>query len=232
MEDLAAIRPLPQAELQPPFSAGGGSGRRSPGDSLRVAKGTDRPALHGRVLTAPVAKGASKAKRVEGFGYDGANESMSDAADPPQIPRVSAHNRKRSSTGPRPSLPSAFYSFPNNMGGPSSRNGKQAAGPDLAMSVSRGYPGNSSGPSTTTRRQAETVTVEPEAVRNDFFDAVGTVRMEAFVDKRSDAGPGHTQRRNSFRTRQGRKKDMSYWGIQGEGSNASTWRVEDPFRGV
>ncbi|KAI4256098.1 MAG: hypothetical protein L6R42_006410 [Xanthoria sp. 1 TBL-2021] len=232
IEDLAAIPPLPRAELQPPFSAGGGSGRRSPGDSLRVGKGTDRPALHGRGLTAPVAKGASKAKRVEGFGHDGANESMSDAAEPPQIPRVSAHNRKRSNTGPRPSLQSAFYSFPSNTGGASSGNVKQAAGADLAMSGSRGYAGNSSGPSTTTRRQAETVTVEREAVRNDFFDAVGTVRMEAFVDKRSDGGPGQTRRRNSFRTRQGRKKDMSYWGIQGEGSNASTWRVEDPFRGL
>ncbi|KAL8852618.1 MAG: hypothetical protein Q9221_002498 [Calogaya cf. arnoldii] len=246
LEDLAAIPPLPSAEIQPPFSAGGGGGRRSPRDSLRVGKGKERPGLHGRILTAPVAKGGSNKQAGEGLGYDGANESMSDAAEAPQIPRVSAHGRKRSSTGPRPSLQSAFPSFPSNIGGPSSRNGKQAIGQDIALSVSRGHAGNRSGPTTmtTARQKAEPVTVEPEAVRNDFFDAVGTVRMEAFVDKpaaiAADAGQGGTLAQTGFRTRQGRKKDMSYWGIQGEGSNSnatasavggqSTYRVEDPFR--
>ncbi|KAL8647058.1 MAG: hypothetical protein Q9226_006593 [Calogaya cf. arnoldii] len=247
LEDLAAIPPLPSAEIQPPFSAGGGGGRRSPRDSLRIGKGKERPALHGRILTAPVAKGGSNKQAVEGLGYDGANESKSDAAEAPQIPRVSAHGRKRSSTGPRPSLQSAFYSFPSNIGGPSSRNGKQAIGQDIALSVSRGHAGNRSGPTTTTARQkAESVTVEPEPVRNDFFDAVGTVRMEAFVDKpaaiAADGGQGRTLAQTGFRTRQGRKKDMSYWGIQGEGSNSkatasadggqSTYLGEDPFRGL
>lgn len=235
MEDLAAMPPLPPAELQPPLSAGDGGGRRSPRDSLRVAKGKDRPGLHGRVLTAPVAKGASNAKTVDGLGHEGANESMSEAAEPPQIPRVSGHNRKRSSTGPRPGLQSAFYSFPSNMGRPSSRNVRQAAGSDVALSVGGGYPGSSSGASRTTRSKAETAPVEPERVRNDFFDAVGTVRMEAFVEQptamAADSGPGKMLARNSFRTRQGRKKDMSYWGIQGEGSNGPTGPVEDAFHG-
>lgn len=227
MEDLAAMPPLPPAELQPPLSAGDGGGRRSPRDSPRVTKGKDRPGLHGRVLTAPVAKGASKAKTVDGLGHEGANESMSEAAEPPQIPRISAHNRKRSSTGPRPSLQSASYSFPSNMGRPSSRNVRQGAGSDVVLSVRRGYPGSSSGASPTT--------VEPERVRNDFFDAVGTVRMEAFVEQptamAADSGPGKVLARHSFRTRQGRKKDMSYWGIQGEGSNGPAGPVEDAFDG-
>ncbi|KAI4226762.1 MAG: hypothetical protein L6R36_002948 [Xanthoria steineri] len=222
MEDLAAMPPLPPTE-----SAGDGGGRRSPRESLRVAKGKDRPGLHSRVLTAPVAKGASKAKTVDGLAHEGANESMSEAAEPPQIPRVSGHNRKRSSTGPRPSLQSAFYSFPSNMGRPSSRNVRQGAGSDVALSVRRGYPGSTSGASPTT--------VEPERVRNDFFDAVGTVRMEAFVEQptamAADSGPGKVLARHSFRTRQGRKKDMSYWGIQGEGSNGPAGPVEDAFHG-
>ncbi|KAL8857145.1 MAG: hypothetical protein Q9178_006321 [Gyalolechia marmorata] len=243
MEDLAAIPPVPEAEYQRPFSRGGGA-HRSPRDSIRIAKAKERPAMHGRNVTAPVAKGASSSRMQEGFGYDGANDLMSDAAEPPQIPRVSTHARKRSNTGPRPSLQSAFYSFPNNMGRPSSRDVKQAApAQDIAMSVPRGFQGISGGPSTMTRHKPEPVPVQAEAVRNDFFDAVGTVRMEAFVDKSrvetADSSQEKTVRRNSYRSRKGRKKDMSYWGIQGEGSNPSataastagksTWRVEDAF---
>ncbi|KAL8839962.1 MAG: hypothetical protein Q9176_004189 [Flavoplaca citrina] len=236
MEDLTAIPPLPQAEYQLPQSSGAGAERRSPRDSLRIAKGKERPALHGRVLTAPVANGGKRKQRVEGLGYDGANDSASEAAEPPQIPRVSAHGRKRSSTGPRPSLQSAFYSFPSNMGRPSSRSVKQTAAQDSTVSVTRGFPGSSSGLSVTTRQKPEPTMVETEAVRNDFFDAVGTVRMEAFVDKpfagTADIGHGKSLPRNSFRTRQGRKKDMSYWGIQGEGSNTiGPVSAVDPFRG-
>ncbi|KAL9036835.1 MAG: hypothetical protein Q9180_004067 [Flavoplaca navasiana] len=245
MEDLTAIPPLPQAEYQLPQSSGAGAKRRSPRDSLRIAKGKERPVLHGRVLTAPVVNGGKRKQTVEGLGYDGANDSASEAAEPPQIPRMSAHGRKRSSTGPRPSLQSAFYSFPSNMGRPSSRSVKQTAAQDSTVSVTRGFPGSSSALSVTTRPKPEPTMVETEAVRNDFFDAVGTVRMEAFVDKpfagAADIGHGKSLPGNSFRTRPGRKKDMSYWGIQGEGSSMigpapavggpSTWRVEDPFRG-
>ena len=225
IEDLAAIPPVPQAEYQRPFSRGGGA-HRSPRDSIRIAKAKERPAMHARNVTAPVANGASSNKMVEGFGYDGANDLMSDAAEPPQIPRVSTHARKRSNTGPRPSLPSAFYSFPSNMGRPTSRDVKPAApAQDIATSVPRGFQGLSSGPSTMARHKPESVPVQAEAVRNDFFDAVGTVRMEAFVDKpraeTAESSQEKTVRRNSYRTRQGRKKDMSYWGIQGEGSNPS-----------
>jgi len=93
--------------------------------------------------------------------------------------------------------------------------------------------------------------VEPK----NFFDAVGTVRMEAFVDRtrgyvkeRTESlvpWDGHPRDmpyqpqqemdkkppRNSYRTRQGRKKDMSYWGAGPgsavSGSEAATRR--DPF---
>ncbi|KAL8733461.1 MAG: hypothetical protein Q9166_002087 [cf. Caloplaca sp. 2 TL-2023] len=227
MEDLAAVPSLPQAEYQPPFSQGGSGAGRSPRGSIRVAKAKERPALQPRNVTAPVVKAASNSP-VEALGYDGANDSVSDAAEPPQIPRVSTLSRKWSSTGPRPSLPSAFYSLPSNMGRPSSQNVKQATPQDIGVSM-----------------MPESITAQPGPVRNDFFDAVGTVRMEAFVDQPRpesiDSGRGKTLPRNSYRTRQGRKKDLSYWGIQGEGSNQgatpaegamSTWRVEDPFRGL
>ncbi|KAL8991900.1 MAG: hypothetical protein Q9169_007552 [Polycauliona sp. 2 TL-2023] len=251
MEDLTAIPPLPQAEYQAPFASDSGRVLRSPRDSLRIAKGKDRPGLQGRVLTAPVVKGAGgNNKTEERLGYDGANDSGSEAAEAPQIPRVSGHGRKRSSTGPRPSLQSAFYSFPSNMGRPSSRNVKTTAAQDSTISVTRGFPNNGSEPSattTTTRQKREPVMVEPEAVRNDFFDAVGTVRMEAFVHQPLVAPvatpPGKTSGRSNNPTgsRAGRKKDMSYWGMHGEGIDSSgtasavggqsAWRVEGAFRG-
>ena len=80
------------------------------------------------------------------------------------------------------------------------------------------------------------------AVRNDFFDAVGTVRMEAFID-RAERGSGSTSHANGrkkdgrgHRIRQARKKDLSYWGVGGLGSSAvvgheSRWKRDDPFQG-
>ncbi|KAL8681300.1 MAG: hypothetical protein Q9186_002564 [Xanthomendoza sp. 1 TL-2023] len=243
MQDLAAGPPVPQAEYQLPPSQGGGGARRSPGDSIRIGKSKERPALQPRRVTAPTTANAASNSTIAGFGYDGANDSGSDAAEPPQIPRVSAHARKRSSTGPRPSLPSAFHSFPSNLGRPSSPNIKPSAAQEIAMSVSRGFQGIHSRPSTMTRQMTESAITQPGAVRNDFFDAVGTVRMEAFVDQPKQQSVGSEREtavpRNSYRTRQGRKKDMRYWGIMGEASNQeaasshgteSRWRVEDSFQ--
>ena len=95
-------------------------------------------------------------------------------------------------------------------------------------------------------------------VRNNFFDAVGTVRMEAFVSEPRDYGNDH----HSFNARNGRrgsegiiagagtkmpakgkgKKDMRYWGL-GSGENVAeigkrkkrrevdVGLGEDPFKG-
>jgi len=90
----------------------------------------------------------------------------------------------------------------------------------------------------------------------NFFDAVGTVRMEAFVDRTNGyvkekaetynipwngyprdgvyQPPPEMERkppRNSYRTRQGRKKDMSYWGAGREGAVSGSEAVtrRDPF---
>jgi len=88
---------------------------------------------------------------------------------------------------------------------------------------------------------------------NNFFDAVGTVRMEAFVERaRKYEGPSSVEQgqgqgqerrptRKSFRTRQGRKKDLEFWGV-GDGSGGlglghghvygpMVGEGGDPFRG-
>ncbi|KAL8761255.1 MAG: hypothetical protein Q9184_002605 [Pyrenodesmia sp. 2 TL-2023] len=240
MEDLTVMPAVPQAEyLHAPSQLVGA--RRSRRDSIGLAKAKERPSLQSRNHTAPIATAAHKAL-TEGQRYDKANDTVSDAAEPPQIPRVSAHTRKRSNTGPRrPSLQSAFNSFPAHVSVSSVNLAKSATPRDIATSVTRGFQGNSSGPSMM-RHMSETALAQPEGVRNDFFDAVGTVRMEAFVDNTKQeavkAGKEKSLPRSSYRTRQGRKKDMRYWGIMGESNNQgvsaargskSAWRPDDPF---
>lgn len=240
IEDVAAIPPVPRIECQHPFSQAGGGARRSPRDSIRIAKSKERPALHARNCTAPTVNVASDAITKEGED-DEADGSASEAAEPPHIPRVSAHTRKRSNTGPRPILHGAFNSFPvHSVSLPSGHNVKTTAQRDTTVSVTRGFPGINSRPSSMTRHMSETAITQPEVVRNDFFDAVGTVRMEAFVDRTLPNEAGSGKPAGSYRTRQGRKKDMSYWGIMNQTHkrsaaaaprSKSTWKAEDPFQG-
>ncbi|KAL9017294.1 MAG: hypothetical protein Q9185_005351 [Variospora sp. 1 TL-2023] len=245
VEDLTAIPVVPQAEYQQHPRSRVSGVRRSPRDSIRVAKSKGRPSLQARNYTAPIST-AAEAANTRGLGYDGVDDLVSDAAEPPQIPRVS-HTRRRSSTGPRgPSLQNAFNSFPANMGISSSHGVKSTMPREITMPVTRGFRGGSSSGPTTMHHMSETTIAQAEGVRNDFFDAVGTVRMEAFVDSTkqepADAGKEKARPRSSYRIRHGRKKDMSYWGIMGEASkqgvpasqeskSASTWRVDDPFQG-
>jgi len=67
---------------------------------------------------------------------------------------------------------------------------------------------------------------------------VGTVRMEAFIDKSENEVPDKKKAKSenrSYRTRQGNKKNMSYWGVAESMGNSSMGReprrAEDPFRG-
>ncbi|KAL8870381.1 MAG: hypothetical protein Q9174_003564 [Haloplaca sp. 1 TL-2023] len=242
LDELATVPPVPQAEYQQLYPQISSGARRSPRDSLKLAKVGQRPALQARNITAPTANVRNDAV-ARGTEHDDVNESVSDAAEPPQIPRVSTHNRKRSNTGPRPSLQSAFNSFPAHRGSFSSApNAKPPTQRDISTSVTRGFHGLSSRPTSMTRHMSETAPPQPEPVRNDFFDAVGTVRMEAFVDKTESRMAAASKPAGSYRTRQGRKKDMSYWGIMNQASSEDvaapqvakskpTWRSEDPFQG-
>lgn len=72
-------------------------------------------------------------------------------------------------------------------------------------------------------------------VPDNFFDSAATVRMEAFVDgKGQECIP--RKRRRSFMARQGRKKDMSFWGFDRSGADGAMGPAgltggEDPFSG-
>ena len=92
-----------------------------------------------------------------------------------------------------------------------------------------------------------------DGLRNNFFDAVGTVRMEAFVD---DSTMGYASERPNRRkgevhgaerklpTQAQGKKDMRYWGLGGNeagggkvrearraGPVKEKWKMDDPFKG-
>lgn len=166
---------------------------------------------------------------------DDAGAMSDDAAEPPQVPRIAAHARKRSSTGPRPVPLSAFHSYPGNSMAMSSNFSVQ--NPTSRDKYDRYMPSAPNSTENTMGRRATDSLIAP-VVPDNFFDPVGTVRMEAFVDK----GANHVaevskkpKEGRSYRTRQGRKKDLSYWGVdQSVGSSGVGGlrpRNDDPFTG-
>ncbi|KAI4196120.1 MAG: hypothetical protein LQ350_006756 [Teloschistes chrysophthalmus] len=239
MDNLAAMPPMPESECQFSHSQANGSFRRSPRDSLKIYQSKERSTVHPRHGTASMVNVA--VNRVS--GQDSASESLSEAAEAPQIPRMTVHTRTRSNTGPRPGLHSAFNSFPAAKTSSQSQISKSASQQDISLSVTKGFQGIGGRPSALTRHMSEA-----EAARNDFLDkTVGTVRMEAFVeglDVRSGTtgGGGKAQPgppSGSYRTAQGRKKDMRYWGLMNHASSPdvaqqrerSSWKTDDPFQG-
>ena len=120
-----------------------------------------------------------------------AERPSEDAAEPPQILRMAPETRRRSSTGPRNPL-SSLTGYHNSTASGSTFSLQGSA--SVAENAGFGSKKNThsrigSGPSTRrssmTRSQIVEATLPPPLpppVRNDFFDAVGTVRMEAFID--------------------------------------------------
>ncbi|KAK5168850.1 uncharacterized protein LTR77_006159 [Saxophila tyrrhenica] len=147
-------------------------GRATVRDSIRIAKGK-RPALPHSATHPPLPEtGPNDAMMaLEGSQRD-------DSAEFPAIPRLyittSRHQRKRSNTSPR--LPAPLSSF---------RNFSTSAVPSTASSAL--HPGSTNGSSFRPNASASSKSgSRPDSLaspdRPNFFEAVGTVRMEAFVD--------------------------------------------------
>lgn len=161
-----------------------------------------------------------------------------DAAEPPQIPRVPGHARKRSSTGPRIPI-SSFNSYPSAAAVASTWSLQSSSiARDRNRTSSRGGPVSTARPDSSAHAMIDQSGPLPPtpAVRNDFFDAVGTVRMEAFVHRTTD-GRAEKQRKSRKEQKQKEhKKNMSYWGVTDLPINSTSdgsgqgWK-EDPFRG-
>ena len=200
---VAAPIALPQPAL-PNFEAPSQGARRRKQnirDSIRVAKGKTALAGKGPTSVDSSQQGDHSIFHTESF-YTTHTEPAAEAADPPIVPRFSergergyhapplVHTRKRSNTASRIPPPLSFRGF---SGGVTAGHGPTASS---AMSVGTtgssdiynqsqqsssgaGYPAMSfSGRSSIRTSDAS---ARPGAVVSNFFDAVGTMRMEAFV---------------------------------------------------
>ena len=232
MNDLATIPSIPRQEHLPPSSQESNGSRRAPiFDSMRTVKSKGRPLLEGhRAYSSPL--GVSHTQMVsEGRMTYVEDGSAVDAAEAPHVPRVSYHSRKRSSTGPRSGPPSISHTFMNKATLSSS---------NISLHASLARDGFSPFPPCGNPGMADHYAGSPRMIRNNFFDAVGTVRMEAFIDEGESQVPLHTKETIVHRGRQGRKKDLSYWGVGGpigpnmpkmQQGNESRWKGDDPFKG-
>lgn len=233
--DLATLPPVPpQSDYVPPPPSA--ALRRNPiRDSIRVAKSKPRPTPNNnRAFTAhasPVPVPELPTDEVDG------GQPIAEAASPPNVPR---HSRKRSNTAPR-APPSAFRSFSshnsnqnsNHAPKPSTYSATTNGSSDIYAPSSVGAQGVQSGQSSFSRRTSEAS--GPSSVgMNNFFDAVGTVRMEAFIDRTEMARQRVGQRSRNA----GRKRDPGYWGQspdtegpRSEDGSEIFFRHDDPFRG-
>ncbi|PGH14799.1 hypothetical protein AJ79_02815 [Helicocarpus griseus UAMH5409] len=232
--DLASLPPVPHEEYPPPPA--NASLRRNPiRDSIRVAKGkTKAPANSNRPFP------SQPAVPEMPFDEDDENDPIADAADPPNVPRFSSHARKRSNTAPR-LPPSSFRSFSNHTTAPSTYSNTTAGSSDLYSPSAVGPSGVQSGRSSVSHRTSEAS--GPSSVgMNNFFEAVGTVRMEAFVDGGEQGRPRGGGHSHSRRPRGGgggrRRRDAHYWppnspetDFPGSEDGDVFFRHEDPFRG-
>lgn len=200
LADLPRPPPRPDADIV--------SGRRPSldrthiRDSVRIAKDKARPQpaarLHSLQEGEAVRSTAAPAPTLQGSAIDA--EPISDCAEPPNIPRFS-HGRKRSLTGPR--LPSSALrrlayeqvptpSFPQStiaVGGPIGGISSYASSIDYNSPT---FPSNGTAspslyaPSNAHSQAGSLRTSEAStngAARKNFFDAVGTMRMEAFIEE-------------------------------------------------
>ncbi|KAI9676474.1 MAG: hypothetical protein M1817_000631 [Caeruleum heppii] len=176
--------PEPEEPAPQPLS---GLRRHPIRDSIRVAKGKTRPVISPPL---PISNGGHHGSSAVELSA-GDHVPVPDAADPPTVPRYSSHGRRRSHTGPK-APPSSFRAFSHQMMPPSTHSFATSASSDL-FPTSRGGPvgggpggagfGLTSGHSSISLRTSEAGSIFPPTTNTNFFDAVGTVRMEAFVRK-------------------------------------------------
>ncbi|KAF2753794.1 hypothetical protein EJ05DRAFT_171847 [Pseudovirgaria hyperparasitica] len=197
-------------------------------DSVRLAKEKSQPSMHSGAYVEP----------IQEYYSSRASPSISDAALPPCVPRY-GHGRKRSATGPRippPPINTSFRSF-------SSNQVPQIHSAGLQSTASSEYYAAASAPSSiyspqsvvTSGRPSESSTI----AHHNFFDAMGTVRMEAFVAETTRPNGEETTLISSMwgngRKPIGRKRNNSQWSSStNEGHRMLEelgYDPHDPFRG-
>jgi hypothetical protein len=225
---------LPQPPEEPPnidTSGRAPSLRRHPiRDSVRIAKEKNRPhpipnrrpAKHVNVPSdsssnLPISPTGFTFPRSVSTGVMGMPGTMAghgsddipvnDSAEAPTIPRFS-HGRKRSLTGPSSRLPpSALQRLAYT----------QVPTPTFPSAGSSEYSGSGYGGSSGLIASARTSEASSSTRRN-FFEAVGTMRMEAFIEGREEEGSvASSAGLGGFGIRRGGRRRNSGW----SGSNMS-----------
>lgn len=223
--EIGAMPPVPPPVEEPQSHPQGATLRRSRvQDSVRLAKGRANP-----VMARYAAQNEPMPSLPSLVGFD---RPVPESASPPMIPRGPHHGRKRSSTGPSappPNVPFRSFSHqhvPSVYSNVSSDMYSAAAPPSVPSSV---YNPHSGGVSSRTSEASS-------STRRHFFDTMGTVRMEAFIDNAlGDQKPpgGHVSRAQQMRRRRG----SSQWSASTrDNSNRAggffdDFEVNDPFRG-
>ncbi|PSN64602.1 hypothetical protein BS50DRAFT_611861 [Corynespora cassiicola Philippines] len=199
--ELGPVPPAPPPVEELPQRSTGATLRRSHvRDSVRLAKGKANPVMQRyQSQHEPMPELPSLAQ------YE---RPVPDSADPPSIPRGPhhGHGRKRSSTGPGAPPPSVPY-----------RSFSAQQVPSLYSSGSSDMYPSMQPPAITSTRTSEAST----STRQHFFDAMGTVRMEAFIDSAMNEDGSHRTALVT-KTRMARRRRNSQWS-----SSNST----DPQRG-
>lgn len=178
--ELASLPPpLPRQELDGLMRPPAPALRRNPiRDSIRVAKGKSRPGTSKASVPShlgPVSQDSLSGRDDKLVSAD----ALVAAADPPTVPRFSSHGRHRSNTGGRPPL-GAIRSFTNPVISSNQSVATNASSDYYGTGSSQGGRGLNSGPSSVTYKSSD-VSSHNVLPTSNFFDAVGTVRMEAFV---------------------------------------------------
>ncbi|CAA9957080.1 Mcp5-PH multi-domain protein [Pyrenophora teres f. maculata] len=224
MPDLAALPPIPPPVEELEQRQQGATLRRSRvQDSVRLAKGKVNPVM---------ARYAAQEEPVPSLpSLAGFDVAVVDSASPPTIRRGPNHGRKRSSTGPSappPSIPFRSFSHqhvPSVYSNVSSDMYSAGMPPSAPSSV---YNPNSGIVSSRTS-EASTST------NRHFFEAMGTVRMEAFIDNAlGDQKVGYGVRAPHMHHR--RRRGSSQWSAStrdASNRNGGVFDFDtcDPFRG-
>ena len=247
-EIVATPAPLPQPSI-PEFEMsrqGARLRKNNIRDSIRVAKSKTVVARQGPTSVHSSQQGDASLRDAESL-YTSNTDHIVAAADPPIVPRFTdrgdrahqgppfTHNRKRSNTGSRIPPPLSFRGFSGPVASghaPTSSTTGMSVGTTGSSDIyNQSQPSGSiagyTNMTTSGRSSVRTsdASARPGAVVNNFFDAVGTMRMEAFIspmalsrfedypDEQDEmAVVGMHRRRSRERRRRSRNRDSYYSG--------------------
>lgn len=187
------VQPAPLPEFEAPQTKLKRGGIR---DSIRLAKGRTGSAKPGppsvpsipSIPSVPSSQLGDVAisrltESIGGFSSNHSRDNSREAAEAPYIPRfhdrnnpAMVHGRKRSNTGGHVPPPLSFRGFSGPIGGVSHHNSTNstAGSSDIFQSQTSN---TTWGMSQTGSRRTSEASSRP----GNFFDAIGTVRMEAFI---------------------------------------------------